>query len=220
MGDVHSANCVECTICNNDAVAATPAGCQVAGSDSRAAKSTSDTVTSIREKKDSELANFGRTDDRPGCPFDWRDTAENKRGRVAMNVKFETTAQEIAVELTEMREFLLHVIIRTLLFQTRNECGLLIVNFRKIRVMNESGMLIRIDESVEETWLKTITPEEPLPVITESRQRIEIGVIFSCPVPMEHVGEVNIQLRLTMTISCDPNCNNDAKTLFKNLPTK
>jgi hypothetical protein len=106
-GVVHSANCVEYTICNSDAVAGTPAGCQIAGSDSRAAKSASDTVTSIHEKKVPAAANFGRTDGRAGCPFDWRNTAERKSGRVAMNVRFETTAQGIAVEAVEMREFLL-----------------------------------------------------------------------------------------------------------------
>jgi hypothetical protein len=137
-----------------------------------------------------------------------------------MNVRFETSAQEIAVESIEMRDFLLYVSIRTLLFQARNWHGLLTAGFWRIRVVDGSGMLIRGDESVEETCPDTITPEEPLPVKTESPQIIEIGVIFCCPGPMEHVGEVDIQFRREMTISCDPNSNNDTKTLFKNLLTK
>jgi len=59
-----SSSSVECATCKNDAMVGIHARCGVAKSDSRAAKSALDKVTSIHEKKVPTAANFGRIDDR------------------------------------------------------------------------------------------------------------------------------------------------------------
>jgi hypothetical protein len=116
-----------------------------------------------------------------GRPSIGRTTMESKRGPKAMNVRFENVVQEMTVETVEMREWLLDMTIPTLLFRARKRFGLLIVNFRNIRVADESVMRICGEESLEETWPDTITLEKLMPVKTQSSHIIAFGVIDSRP---------------------------------------
>jgi hypothetical protein len=102
----------------------------------------------------------------PDAPSIAQNSLKSELRPEAMDLRFETRSQEIAMEAAKLKESLFDVIIRTLRFRARKRLGLLIVRLRKIRVAGMCVMLIRNEGSLEETGPVMVIPEELLPVKT------------------------------------------------------
>jgi hypothetical protein len=128
----------------------------------------------MNEQKIPAAVSFGRPVTEPDALSMGRNTTERQFGLLVMTARCENRVDEIAAESLEMRELRPDLIIRTGLCPARKGVGLLVVKFQKIRVEDESVMLMRGQRSRQETWLQTIGMKSECPSNPNHRTQLTL----------------------------------------------